>query len=305
MSDLTQCSVCGAPMTVLRSTRRTCSDRCRKHDSRRRLAEALQKVRAAEHDEATIKEANRIKLARKKSAQAARKAEIAKLAEDVASMDAQMRYQILNVSCADFPNAARACGTVDWVVTDPPYPREYLPVYSDLSLAAKRMLKPGGLLVCMDGGQFTEEVKQRLGEHLKPFPCPMIYELGGPTANMYATRTHVGYKPVLLFSNGKYTGPWIDLLVKSKGNDKRYHHWGQSESGMLDIMRALQVQSKDMVVDPFLGGGATGAAALLRGAWFIGGDLKQDSVEESKVRLSKLAVEINASNAADKKTGST
>ena len=67
---------------------------------------------------------------------------------------------------------------------------------------------------------------------------------------------------------------------------------------MLDIMRALQVQSKDMVVDPFVGGGATGAAALLRGAWFVGGDNKQDSVDESKVRLSKLAADINASNKA-------
>ena len=166
MSDSNnRCACCGKPITAIRSTKKFCDEHCRLW-AHRHPGEVFEVVKA-ERDEATIKEANRIKRERMKSAKAARQAETAKLADDIASMDAQMRYQILNVSCADFPSAARLGeGCVDWVITDPPYPREYLPVYSDLSLAAKRMLKPGKLLICMDGGFLTDEVKQRLGEHL-------------------------------------------------------------------------------------------------------------------------------------------
>jgi hypothetical protein len=290
-----RCNCCGIPITAIRSTKKFCDEHCRLWAHRH--PGEVPSWAPAVHEEATIKEANRIKLARKKAKSATRQADIAERAAGVASINAQMRYQILNVSCADFPSAARSCGMVDWVVTDPPYPREYLSVYSDLSLAAKRMLKPGGLLACMDGGFFTDEVKQRLREHLT-FHDTMIYELGGQAANRYSKRINVGYKPILLYSNGPYTGPWINNLCKSKANDKEHHHWGQSESGMLDIIRQLHVEPGDWVVDPFIGGGTTGVAALLSGAWFIGGDIDQKWVDATKDRLSKLAAEINASNKA-------
>jgi DNA modification methylase len=44
--------------------------------------------------------------------------------------------------------------SIDWVITDPPYAKEYLPLYSDLSRCAERWLKPGGSLLVMCGQSY-------------------------------------------------------------------------------------------------------------------------------------------------------
>ena len=121
MSDSNnRCNCCGKPITAIRSTKKFCDEHCRiwAHRHPGEVPSWAPYVLEETH----LKEARRIKRERMKSAKAARQVEIAKLAEDVASMDAAMRYQILNVSCADLPSAARLYGCVDWVVTDPPYP---------------------------------------------------------------------------------------------------------------------------------------------------------------------------------------
>src|SRR5262245_28706384 len=44
--------------------------------------------------------------------------------------------------------------SVDAIITDPPYPPEFLPTFSDLSRFAARVLKPGGWCVVMTGAVF-------------------------------------------------------------------------------------------------------------------------------------------------------
>jgi site-specific DNA-methyltransferase (adenine-specific) len=55
---------------------------------------------------------------------------------------------------------------VDWIITDPPYPREFLPVYADLAATAARILRPGGSLLCMVGQSYLPQIVERLTEHL-------------------------------------------------------------------------------------------------------------------------------------------
>ena len=57
-------------------------------------------------------------------------------------------------------------GSVDFVITDPPYPQEYLPVYSELSVFASHALKEGGSLLCMVGQSYLPELIERLQERL-------------------------------------------------------------------------------------------------------------------------------------------
>jgi 16S rRNA G966 N2-methylase RsmD len=282
-------------MTVIRSTRRMCSDRCRKQDSRRRLAEALQKVKAAEREKAILKEANRIKRERKESKRAARQADVAERSAAMKRVNIGGNYEVKRLSVTDIPTECPK-GLAEWVICDPPYPAEYLPLYSDLSRAAKHMLKPGGLLICMTGHAHLKDNMARLSEHLT-YHWTMCYMMGGQAANMHVKHANVGWKPVLLYSNGPYTGPWFGDVCNSKANDKEHHHWGQSESGMMDLVKRF-VKPGDLVVDPFLGGGTTGVAALLSGAFFMGYDVDQECVDTAKVRLSKLAADINASNKA-------
>ena len=56
--------------------------------------------------------------------------------------------------------------SVDAIVTDPPYKKEFLSVYSELSKVAARVLKPGAPCLVMTGQSWLEEVLHRLAEHL-------------------------------------------------------------------------------------------------------------------------------------------
>ncbi len=69
---------------------------------------------------------------------------------------------------------------------------------------------------------------------------------------------------------------------------------GQSLGGMLDIVEKL-TNPGDVVLDPFLGGGTTGAAAVSMGRKFIGVDIDSKNVEISRERIKE--VYANASNA--------
>ncbi|GAJ05416.1 unnamed protein product, partial [marine sediment metagenome] len=55
----------------------------------------------------------------------------------------------------------------DHIITDPPYPEKYLPLWSDLSRIASRVLKPGGFLITYSGTYHLYEVMNRLSEHLE------------------------------------------------------------------------------------------------------------------------------------------
>lgn len=49
------------------------------------------------------------------------------------------------------------------MATDPPYPREFLPVFSELAVAAARLLRPGGSLFAMFGRSYLPDVMARFG----------------------------------------------------------------------------------------------------------------------------------------------
>ena len=54
--------------------------------------------------------------------------------------------------------------SVNWVVTDPPYGREHLHLYRELSDFASRVLRPGGSLICMVGQSCLPEIIEQLGK---------------------------------------------------------------------------------------------------------------------------------------------
>jgi len=167
----------------------------------------------------------------------------------------------------------------DAVITDPPYPKKFLPVFSELAEACKDV----PLVAVMTGQTYLPEVMRRLCEHLHYRWTLAYLTPGGQSVQQFPTKVNTFWKPVLLF--GKAV-EWIGDVTRSdvNDNDKSHHHWGQSESGMADLVERL-TKPGQLVCDPFTGGGATGAVSLALNRRFIGCDVDASAVRQTLTRI--------------------
>jgi 16S rRNA G966 N2-methylase RsmD len=183
--------------------------------------------------------------------------------------------------------------SVDVILTDPPYGKDWLPQVEALGELAARVLKPGGSLFVMYGQSFTMEALILLSHHLDFHWIISYYMPGGQSVSMWSREINVFWKPVLWFVKGTHTGNWIGDVAKSavNDNDKRFDAWGQSESGMADLVERFTSQG-ELILDPCMGAGTTGVAALSRRRQFIGIDRDEAKVATAESRLKAVAEQL-------------
>jgi site-specific DNA-methyltransferase (adenine-specific) len=180
--------------------------------------------------------------------------------------------------------------STDWIITDPPYPKEFLPVFDTLGAFAARTLKPGGSLLCMVGQSYLPDILRALEKHLT-YQWTLAYLTpGGQAVQLWDRNVNTFWKPVLWFSRGKYKGDWVGDVCRSdvNDNDKEHHHWGQSESGMADIIERFTYPGQ-VICDPFGGAMTTGVVAVRMNRLFIGIDIDSEAIRTGLDRLSKLS----------------
>ena len=170
-----------------------------------------------------------------------------------------------------------APGSVALVLTDPPYPAAYLPLWSDLSKSAAEWLVPGGSLVAYCGQGILPDALARLAEHLRYWwTIALLHQHG---SDMIPGKwVSAGWKPLLWFvrdtRHGRAmladridgTAPRKGLAAGDSGD------WAQGVAELEPIISALTAPG-DLIVDPFAGSGSTGVAALRFGRRFLGADL--------------------------------
>ncbi len=177
--------------------------------------------------------------------------------------------------------------SIDAIVTDPPYPKEYVDTFSSLARFALHALKPGGSLVCMTGHLYLPQYLSNLCIDGLNYQWICAYLTpGGQAVQIHPRRVNTFWKPLLWFVKGDYAGRWIGDVCKSSpnDNDKTHHHWGQSESGMADVIDRF-TEPGQVICDPFCGGGTTGVVALAMGRKFIGLDVERKWIETTGDRL--------------------
>ena len=183
--------------------------------------------------------------------------------------------------------------SVEWIITDPPYERREVHIFRGLALFAARVLKPGGSLICMVGQSYLPEVFRLLAEHLN-YQWTMAYLTpGGQSAQLWGRKVNTFWKPLLWFVKGRYEGDWIGDVCRSEpnDNDKQHHRWGQSESGMADIIERFTYPGQT-ICDPFCGGGTTGVVAVRMNRLFIGIDSDLEAIETTKRRLAEVCKDV-------------
>jgi DNA modification methylase len=190
---------------------------------------------------------------------------------------------------------------LDAIVTDPPYSEEFLPLYGELARLAKMALKPDGVLAVMCGQSYVFRIGAAMERHL-PYRWQISYLTpGGQAAQLWDRKVNSFWKPVILFGGAD---SWIGDVVKSdvNDNDKRYHEWGQSVSGMTRLVEML-TKPGDLVCDPFMGAGTTGVACVSLARRFVGCDIDPAHVETARRRILLAAVASGGAAAGGDRAG--
>jgi hypothetical protein len=173
------------------------------------------------------------------------------------------------------------------IITDAPYGCEYLELYSELSKFAAGYLVAGAACTVMTRQAHLGEIKRRLSEHLA-YLWTCAYLTPGSSAPVFGRRARSNWKPVIILINGKTDlGRYHDIL-RDDGDDKRHHRWGQSVSGMTQIIKRFTVAGM-LVCDPLCGASTTGVAALATGRLYLGIDCDPAAIQQSVRRLQAIS----------------
>ncbi len=173
--------------------------------------------------------------------------------------------------------------SVHAIITDPPYGREHIELYEELAVLADHALIDGGSLVVMCGQVILPEILAVMTPHIT-YHWTMAYLLPGGNVQMYQKKVNNQWKPIIWFTKGKYEGDSLTDTVTSKRAAKDDHDWQQSESGIVVLVERF-TDPGQVVLDPFLGSGTTGAVAVRMSRRFIGVENSEESYEISAQRL--------------------
>lgn len=206
--------------------------------------------------------------------------------------DPQTVHGSVEIRHGDFRDvlADIADGSVDAVITDPPYPSEFIPLFGDLGKMCARILAPHGVLVAMTGQSWLGRYMAELDAHLT-YRWTAAYIAQGARTRMHAAKVGTGWKPLLIYRRHDAQGvkflmdDLFDAAVGTRdGADKEFHHWGQSETGIAEQVERF-TEPGALVVDPFLGGGTTAVVCRDLGRRFIGCDIDAAHVATSRERV--------------------
>lgn len=249
------------------------------------LSKPQQTEIVARGEDAIIKEAARIRRVRKEEKKAEREAIKRAVPDDLPRIS--MRYRLIH---SDLREADIKPESVDCIITDPPYPEEFLDCFKWLADCASTWLKTGGTLAVMSGQAHLPQVIANLCSNPElSYRWTMAYLTpGGQAVQVFPRKVNTFWKPIILMTKGN-GGDWIGDVCKSdvNNNDKRFHHWGQSESGMADLIERISIPGQ-VVCDPFLGGGTTGVVAVQMNRIFVGCDIDENNIKISASRMQEI-----------------
>jgi 16S rRNA G966 N2-methylase RsmD len=157
----------------------------------------------------------------------------------------------------DFTKTNIKENSVNLIITDPPYPGEYLPLWKELFIKAHDWLKPSGFLVAYSGELHLNDIFTIHNEcsSLKYYWTFCLYH-EGQTQLVMPRNVICRWKPILVFQKPpfKKLENVVQDYVISEQPEKSLHDWQQSESGVTSLIESFS-KVGDTVLDPFMGSG--------------------------------------------------
>ena len=192
-------------------------------------------------------------------------------------------------------------GSVDAVVTDPPYPSEFNHIWEVLARESARVLKDRGNLVTLLGHYQLPLVLDAFKPHLRYWWIGGMYH-GGRRTKIFGKRVCVFWKPCLWFVKGKRRIDLPDMpmdMTKPDGNSKTLHPWQQPLPWVEHWIDRLTLPD-EIVLDPFMGSGTTGVACLNTGRRFVGIEKDEGYYAIAQKRIAEAQVACPLFAGADK-----
>lgn len=185
--------------------------------------------------------------------------------------------------------------SIDLVITDPPYGKEYLDCYRELKAIGPAM-KPGASMLILTGHNTLPQILDILSTSLYLKFHWMIAAVMGEDSSHSLQRGHgvmVYWKPILWYVKGRrIRKDMVRDSIRFEKHTRTYHEWEQPLDWISYYVDKLTEQ-KDMVLDPFMGAGGAGVIATTLNRDFIGFDIEEDCIKIAKKRI---AVSMNAMN---------
>lgn len=183
---------------------------------------------------------------------------------------------------ADLPDAS-----VDLLLTDPPYPSEFVPLWSDLGELAARVLGPRGLLIAWAPSLTLDEVHRRLGEHLT-YGWQFALLLPGSNTRILGRHIIHAYRPVVAYTTGTWpAGAWGSDVLTSPTAEKDAYRWQQSTAPAVELIERY-CPLDGLVLDTFAGVASFGVAARSAGRRFLGCEADGQRFEQAVERLATV-----------------
>jgi 16S rRNA G966 N2-methylase RsmD len=221
----------------------------------------------------------------KETKRAEAKIELQKAVDEIAEANESDAYEVRHCGMKELIASG---AKIDCVISDPPYPKEFIHLYGEL---AEECAKVGISRVAVMAGQsYLPEIISEMCKHLEYRWMIAYITPGGQAVQQWQAKVNTFWKPIIVFGKSE---DWIGDVSTSKtnDNDKRFHGWGQSESGMIDLVARLS-KPGELVCDPFLGAGTTGVVSLALGRKFIGCDIDESHCITAKARMNKTIAEL-------------
>lgn len=151
--------------------------------------------------------------------------------------------------------------SVDMIFTDPPYDKESLYLWGELGLLAKRVLKPGGLLISYTGALYLNQVMEYLNNNLDYLWMGCCLH-SGHTRIVYPRNINQCWKPIVMYYKPPLNKWWGAIKdVVSEGRSKDNHDWEQPVEEALHFIKAM-CPTDGTLLDPMMGSGSTILAGM-------------------------------------------
>ena len=180
--------------------------------------------------------------------------------------------------------------SIDMIITDPPYPKEYDYLYKILFKHGARILKSRGNLISLCGHYQLPFVLDVGREHLRFWW--ILWMKQTKINRLIGKGVTVQGKPAVWFLKDRrrdfreYKFPFDTVEAKlSKDREaKKYHKWGQAVNWFEHYIGELTKQD-EIVLDPFIGSGTTAIACIKLKRNYIGIDISNEYCEIARERI--------------------